>query len=210
MANMNILDKLKEFVLPKEIDFFGDLEEQSKITEEIIEKLVLKYTVNQKNNIFDLIEKAKKSKKNKIKELEKTFITPVDREAINRSYAHLYWITLSVEHFINELDIYGIHNLNKYDKILELLKEQITNIKIAYSFFNEKQYEQILHIVNQTIHLDNKLVLAYSTQLNLLFDEGKELAVTLKHREILSQLKEISKRIHFCANQIEDIVFKID
>jgi hypothetical protein len=31
----------------------------------------------------------------------------------------------------------------------------------------------------------------------------------LMHKEILSQLKEISKRIHVCANQLEDIIFKL-
>jgi hypothetical protein len=206
---MSFLKKMKNLILPEDVDFFGALTEQSKITEQIINKLVLKYTNEEKTDILDLIKRAKQSRKEKLKLLEKTFITPVDREAISRSYSHLYWITLSVEHFINELDIYKIYNLKQYENIFYLLDEQISNLTKSYSLFNEKKYSDILKTVNKTIHLDNKLVLEYSTQLNIIFEQ-KDISVVLKHREILAQLKEISKRIHFCANQIEDIVFKVD
>ena len=208
---MKLLKKLKKLILPEDIDFFGSLAEQSEITEEIIKKLELKFISQKNTDIHDLIKKAKKSKKEKLKLLEKTFITPVDREAISRSYAHLYWITLSVEHFINELKIYQINDLKEYESIFKLLIEQIENITKSYQLFNKKKYDEILKIVNKTIHLDNQLVLEYSKNLNIIFGQGnKELTHILKHREILSQLKEISKRIHFSANQIEDIVFKVD
>ena len=207
--NMKLLKKIKKFILPKEVDFFGNLTEQCKITEEIMKVLVEKYTTTQKGDISNLIKKAKKSRKEKLKELEKTFITPVDREAISRSYSHLYWIVLSVEHFVYEVDTYEIDSLKEYQKIFDLLLNQIEELSLAFSLFNKKEYDAILKHVNHIIHLDNKLVLIYSIELNKLFNK-KELKIILKHREILAQLKEISKRIHFCSNQIEDIVFKID
>jgi uncharacterized protein len=206
---MKFIKKIKNLILPEVIDFFGELTEQSKITESIIEKLVSKYTSQEDNDILNSIKEAKKSRKEKLKQLEKAFITPVDREAISRSYSYLYWIALSVEHLINELDVYNIHNLNEYQKILALLQQQITELTTAFSLFNNKKYDVILTKVNHIIHLDNELVLAYSKELNILFQK-KEVSHILKHKEILSQLKEISKRIHFCANQIEDIVFKVD
>ncbi len=206
---MKFIKKLKGLILPEVIDFFGELTQQSNITESVIKKLVSKYTSGEDNDILNLIKEAKKSRKEKLKQLEKVFITPVDREAISRSYSYLYWIVLSVEHLINELAIYDIHHLKEYEKILTLLQQQITELTMAFSLFNTKKYDVILKKVNHIIHLDNELVLAYSTALNLLFQK-KEMNTILKHKEILSQLKEISKRIHFCANQIEDIVFKVD
>ncbi len=206
---MRLLKKIKNLILPKEIDFFGNLTEQCKITEEIIKVLVKKYTTNQDGNIAKLLTEAKVSRKEKLKELEKTFITPVDREAISRAYSHLYWIALSAEHFFYEVDNYGVINLKEYQKIFNLLLKQIEELSLTFSLFNEKKYGIILEHVNHLIHLDNELVLEYSKQLNNLF-EKEEIGLLLKHREILAQLKEISKRIHFCTNQIEDIVFKID
>ena len=206
---MKFIKKIKGLILPKEIDFFGELTQQSKITESIIEKLISNYTLNKKNDILSLIKEAKNSRKEKLKQLEKTFITPVDREAISRSYSHLYWIALSVEHLINELDIFKIHHLKEYQKIFDLLEQQITELTISFSLFNKKQYDEILKKGNHIIHLDNELVLAYSKELNRIFQK-KDMSHILKHKEILSQLKEISKRIHFCANQIEDIVFKVN
>lgn len=206
---MKFIKKLKGLILPEVIDFFGELTQQSNITESVIKKLVSKYTSGEDNDILNLIKEAKKSRKEKLKQLEKVFITPVDREAISRSYSYLYWIVLSVEHLINELAIYDIHHLKEYEKILTLLQQQITELTMAFSLFNTKKYDIILKKVNHIIHLDNELVLVYSKKLNLLFQK-KEMNTILKHKEILSQLKEISKRIHFCANQIEDIVFKVD
>lgn len=206
---MKFIKKLKGLILPEVIDFFGELTQQSNITESVIKKLVSKYTSGEDNDILNLIKEAKKSRKEKLKQLEKVFITPVDREAISRSYSYLYWIVLSVEHLINELAIYDIHHLKEYEKILTLLQQQITELTMAFSLFNTKKYDIILKKVNHIIHLDNELVLVYSKELNLLFQK-KEMNTILKHKEILSQLKEISKRIHFCANQIEDIVFKVD
>lgn len=206
---MKIIKKLKSLILPEVIDFFGELTSQSKLTEEIIEKLVLKYTTAKDNDILILINHAKKSRKEKLKQLETVFITPVDREAISRSYSHLYWIALSVEHLVNELTVYSIYNLEEYKNILQLLQEQIQKLTIAFSLFNKKKYDIILKNINHIIHLDNQLILAYSKQLNELFKQ-KDTVSVLKHKEALSQLKEISKRIHFCANQIEDIVFKVD
>jgi uncharacterized protein Yka (UPF0111/DUF47 family) len=206
---MKFIKKLKGLILPEVIDFFSELTQQSNITESVIKKLVSKYTSGEDNDILNLIKEAKKSRKEKLKQLEKVFITPVDREAISRSYSYLYWIVLSVEHLINELAIYDIHHLKEYEKILTLLQQQITELTMAFSLFNTKKYDVILKKVNHIIHLDNELVLVYSKELNLLFQK-KEMNTILKHKEILSQLKEISKRIHFCANQIEDIVFKVD
>lgn len=206
---MNLLKKIKNLILPENVDFFGDLTEQSKMTEQIINKLVVKYTNEQKTDILDLIKQAKESRKDKLILIEKTFITPVDREAISRSYSHLYWIALSVEHFIDELNVYNIHNLKEYNKIFNFLQKQIESLTKAYSLFNEKKYSDILKICHQIIHLDNKLVHEYAKQLNLIFDH-KNMPTVLRHREILAQLKEISKRIHFSANQIEDIVFRVD
>lgn len=206
---MNILKKLKGFVLPQVIDFFSDLTEQSKITEGIIEELKSIYTDKGNNNIFNLISNANESRKDKLKQLEKVFITPVDREAISRSYTHLHWITLSVEHLVIELKIYIVTDLKEYQLILDLLHREMQDLTSAFKLLNSKKYDIILTKISNVIHSDNALISEYAKQLKILFRKEK-MEYVLQHKEILSQLKEISKRIHFCANQIEDIVFKMN
>ena len=206
-----MMNKLKKWILPKEIDFFKSLSDQSLLTQTIIEELQAFYTDKSKQealHIFDLITESKKNHSAYLKDLNATFITPVDRESISRVYSNLYWVVLSIKHLIIEVDTYKIYYLGEYSDILGLLKQEMSQLTQGFNDLGERNFDAALKVINQIIHLDNELIYSYAAHLAKLFEESDTKHV-LMHKEILSQLKEISKRIHTCANLLEDIVFKI-
>lgn len=207
-----MINKLKGWILPKEINFFKSLNEHSLQTLNVVENVAAFYTATDDHNsghILDLISELKKNHANNLKELNSTFITPVDRESISRAYSHLYWVALSIKHLVMETEIYKINNLTEYKEIFDLLQQEMSHLTDGFNKLDTKNYFSALEIVDLIIHLDNVLIRNYATQLAILFDE-KNIQHILIHKDILSQLKEISKRIHICANLLEDIVFKMN
>lgn len=207
-----MLSKLKQWILPKEINFFGALGRQSTSTSEIIDALADFYVEKETQNsepIFQLIEEAKKMRLANLKELNNAFITPVDKEAISRVYAHLHWVALSIKHLVTEIDTYKIYQLSLYKNMFDLLGQEMAQLTEGFKMLEAKNYERVMEHVDQVIHLDDQVIKAYAGFLAGLFKES-DMQHILKHKEILSQLKEISKRIHICANHLEDIVFKMN
>ncbi len=209
---MQIIKILKSYILPHSIDFFGQLTQQSEETKNLIaelRKFYIESTSADSSFLFDCILKAKNLRIENLKQLNKVFITPVDKEGISRAYEHLHWIVLSIEHLIIEMDEFKIFMLKDYDAILTLLYNEMSTLTQAFSLLDKKDYDQILIKITKVIHFDNVLIKEYTQLLVKLF-ENQDMKFVLKHKEILSQIKEISKRIHICANHLEDIIFKIN
>ncbi len=206
-----MLKKLKDWILPKEIDFFGSLYKQSIATKAVIEKLIEYYSSDSNmdhDELFSLIEEAKNLRKIHIKELNSTFITPVDKEAISRVYTHLNWIVLSIKHLVIEADIYKIFDLKDYKNILDILFKEINELTSGIKYLSNKNYDKILLSIDKVINFDDNLIKEYASALAIIFQKAEK--GQMEQKEILSQIKEISKRIHFCANYLEDIVFKLN
>ncbi|HEB61985.1 MAG TPA: hypothetical protein ENI82_02430 [Bacteroidetes bacterium] len=209
---MKILKKLRSYILPEAIDFFGQLTQQSEETKKIIAELRKFYIENSSTDtayLFEFISKAKNSRKINLIQLNKVFITPVDKEAISRAYEHLHWIVLSIKHLIIEMDEFQIYRLKDYDTLLTLLYDEMDKLTEGFSMLNKKEYDEILKKTYEVIHYDNLLIKQYAQLLVKLF-ENKDMNHILKYKEILTQIKEISKRIHICGNHLEDIVFKMN
>ena len=207
-----MLKQLKHWILPKELNFFKSLCQQSILTAQIIDELFQFYVEQSSKNsdqVFHLIAEAKTMRLVNLKELNTAFITPVDKEAISRVYVHLHWVALSIKHLVTEIDAYNIHNLNSYKIMFDLLGKEMHELTAGVTMLDAKNYDQVMQHVDQVIHLDNQLIQAYALHLAQLFKES-DMQHIFKHKEILSQLKEISKRIHNCANHLEDIVFKMN
>lgn len=207
-----MMNTLKSWILPKEIDFFKSLHEQSLQTLHIVEALTSLYyedTDKSPTHILDLISDLKKNHSACLKSLYATFITPVDRESLSRAYSHLYWVALSVKHLITELEVYKIYRLNEYRELFAVLQQEMSGLTEGFNQLSLKHYDTVLKTVGDIIHLDDELIHNYAVHLSELFSKS-EMKFILMHREVLSQIKEISKRIHICANLIEDMVFKIN
>ena len=196
--------------MPQEIDFFKRLQEQSNVSKNIIDVLHRVYMLQSDapDAIKSVIQTAEEMRSGNLMELGQAFLTPVDKESISRAYINLDWVVMSVKHLVVELEIYEITELAEYKIIFDLLKEQMENIHAGFGTLNDKTEEKTSKHVYQIIHCDNELIGEYARQVSILLS-GNEIKKIIARKEILNQLKEISKRIRLCANDLEDIVFKM-
>ena len=210
MNAMTIFNTLSKFILPKAVDFFGNLYRQSLLTREVI--VTLHRTHCEKSmsgdQLKDTIAQVDQLRKKYLSELNMVMLTPIDKEAISRAHLCLDWVVLSVKHFNTEITIYQIDPSIGYEKIFINLIDQMEIITNSFLKLKNKQYDQILHDMESVISLDDELIAEYSRQSKVLF-EGSSMKDVLTQREILFQLKEVSKHIHICANTVEDMVFKM-
>jgi len=207
-----MLNRLKKWILPKEVDFFDALAQQSSLTFKIIAELAHFYTDNPSQNpatIFELIAQSKQIYAANLKELNSVLITPVDKEAISRVYVQLHWVSLSVKHLVIEINAYQIFKLDQYKNMFNLLVDEMNKLTAGFVMLHEKKHTETRENVNDVIHLDNLLIEEYASTMAELFRNNEALYI-MQQKEILWQIKEISKRIHVCGNSLEDIVFKMN
>jgi uncharacterized protein Yka (UPF0111/DUF47 family) len=207
---MNWSARLSDYILPKQIDFFGNLVTQSRITQEIINALHEIYIDTQKHPdaLTPLFQKAEDVRKQNITELDSVLITPLDREALSRAHVNLDWVVLSIKHLNIEISTFSITSLLEYEKIFNLLVQQISLLTGCFGLLKEKQFETVLGHIADIIRMDDEVISEYSHLLGELFSHD-QFKFILQRKEILTQLKEVSKRIHVVANSTEDIVFKM-
>lgn len=204
---------VKKYILPKEVDFISGLQSHSQSVQKIIRDLYLCFIETKEEScgaIIDDEHEAQTIRENNMQELLDAFITPIDRESIYRVISQLDWIAVSARHFVLEAKAYEVKTLdNAYIDLLKLLKEQ--SLALNLGFINLKKSNASLVAQNAQsvrdgydrfieIHIQKMADIANSNNMRDMFIQ----------REILSQLKEISKRLQICANSLEDIVIKMN
>jgi len=207
---MDTIKKLKEFILPVEIDFFKRLQEQSVLCKNIIDELYKIHIAQGSSSVAllkTMIRDAETVRRENLKELEQVFITPVDKESISRAYINLDWVIMSIKHLQVELEIYQIDDLKEYKAIFDFLIEEINHVTSGFKMLNRSKKKQSWQD-HKIIHCDNELIKEYARQVSILL-ESDDIKKIITRKEILNQLKEVSKRIRLCANDLDDIMFKM-
>ena len=199
---------IQKFVLPKQADLAAALQAQTLATRNIVHDLYAAYILHV-DKAFSAIEndtsETSAIKEKNMKELLDVFIAPYDKESIFRIITQLDWIALSVKHFVIEVNAY--HNkqdLNIYRDIFELLKDMASLLEEGFKQLTKKELPSIALIhdkYDQVVECRAKHVAELLQQ-----DDFKHILI---HKDILSQLKEIAKRMHVTANTLEDMAIKI-
>ncbi|MBI1223347.1 MAG: DUF47 family protein [Bacteroidetes bacterium] len=208
---MSFFNRIQSYILPKEIDFFQNLIKQSQMVLEVIQSLEMAYagTDHAQALLLEKLKAAEILREQNLMELNDVLITPIDKEAISRAYLNLDWILLSVKHLDVEIRAYQIHRLEEYANLFRLLSEEAKQIPHCFDLLKQHKFDQVIKLSKEIIALDDELIHSYSGKVSKLLEDQNWVHV-MKHKEILSQIKEISKRMHVCANTIEDFVFKMN
>ena len=204
---------LKKYILPKEVDFISALQEHSLLIHNIINELYLCFIDADEESCSAIVDdelQAQEIREKNMNELLDTFITPIDRESIYRVISQLDWIAVSVRHFVLEAKAYEITSLDDgYIDIIKHLKEQSHTLNLGFiNLQNKKTFVVATNAQNvrdgyeklMEVHIQKMAELSKSNNLKDMFVE----------KELLSQLKEIGKRLQICANSLEDIVIKMN
>jgi len=202
---------IQKYLLPKEIDFNSALKEQVNASRNCVLDLCLFCQKNDRNALKAILEDEHQSralKRKNMHELLDVFITPYDKESIYRIITQLDWIALSVKHLAIELLSYEVTCPDHYDNIFKTLAEMAEALDKAFNYLPHKQLDKILANI-EIIHDNYDKTTKYCALAAVKHLHEDETKVFLAHKEILNQLKEVSKRIHTSANTLEDMAMKI-
>ncbi len=202
---------IQKYLLPKEIDFNRALKKQVNASRNCVHALCLFCQKNDRNALKAILENEHQSralKRKNMDELLDVFITPYDKESIYRIITQLDWIALSVKHLAIELLSYKVTCPDYYENIFKTLTEMVDALDEAFDYLPQKKLGKILTNI-ETIHDNYDETTRYCALAAVKHLNEDEAKVYFAHKEILNQLKEVSKRIYISANTLEDMAMKI-
>ncbi|EKF73538.1 hypothetical protein A11A3_13410 [Alcanivorax hongdengensis A-11-3] len=203
-----IMGFIRKFVMPREMDLAAALQEQTSATRKLVHDLHAAYILHDEkaaNLIKSDAGETRQIKDKNMKELLDVFIAPYDKESIFRIITQLDWIALSVKHFVVEMDAY--HNrveLGEYQDLFELLVEMATLLENGFRQLSGKMLPVIA-----PIHDKYDLLVERRAQHMARLLDRDDVRLIMIHRDVLSQLKEIAKRMQVTANTLEDMAIKV-
>lgn len=209
---MNLKSLFKKYIVPHEIDFVQMLQDQSLSTFNTVDDLYNCFIKKKDKSCKKITKDEHRTKHLKDKNMNtllNAFITPIDRESIYRTITQLDWINISIKHFVLEIQAYEVDNLNEYEKIFFLIHEASKSLNEGFIALDENNSARVARIADKTRGFIDDLDEEYIKEMVKLSKQNDMQKVFI-YKEILSQLKEIGKRIHISANTLQDIVVKMD
>lgn len=199
---------IQKFILPKEVDLVAALQAQTVATRKIVHDLYDAYILHEAgafNDISNDTNETRAIKEKNMKDLLDVFIAPYDKESVFRIITQLDWVALSVKHFVVEVEAYhDKQDLNIYSDIFELLKEMSRLLEYGFKQLSNNELPTISSIHDKY----DSLVECRAKHIAQLLQE-EDFKHIIIHKDILSQLKEIAKRMQITANTLEDMAIKI-
>jgi predicted phosphate transport protein (TIGR00153 family) len=142
--------------------------------------------------------------------LNKTFITPIDREDIHQLSSKLDDILDLIDAAAHRLVGYRIAEATP-DLVLhaEMLIKPIETIKTALLLLdNMRHQERIIDLCRQVRQLEHDADVIHHTAITRLFDEEKDPIRIMKLKEIYENLEEATDRCEDVADVIESVILK--
>ena len=202
------------FLFPAHVDFMADLETAAaKVLEgaNAFYKRVSDATnVGPKTAaIKDIEHQADKITHDTLDKLNKTFITPIDREDIHALSSRLDDVMDSIDRAASRMELYGIEPTPEILKLAEHLVLPIDALRKAFPLINDmKNAKAILATCVEVNRLENEADQVHKEALRKLFATEKDPIRIIQIKEILEALEDAYDRCEDVANIIESVVIK--
>jgi len=145
-----------------------------------------------------------------IERLNKTFITPIDREDIHELASKMDDILDLIYGSANRIVLYKVpalgHEAKKVVKILSQAIEEVS--KAVLRLRNLKKPEMILAQCIEVNRLENEADEVLRRAISNLFEREKDPIRVMKEKEILETLESATDRCEDVANVLEGIILK--
>lgn len=142
-----------------------------------------------------------------IQRLNKTFVTPIDREDIHA-------LATRLDDVMDAIDMAsGLVPLYKIDKVrfgarelTKLIADQIRALRQAFVALDKRS--GVLDHTVEINRIENEADKVYKEALGRLFDEERDPIAVIKWKEVLSLLEQATDRCEDVANLLENVVVK--
>ena len=142
-----------------------------------------------------------------IQRLNKTFVTPIDREDIHALAKSLDDVMDAIDAAANVMRRYRMAQL-RYGarELASLTWQSAMQVKVAVEALERrKEVHQLAVEVNR---LENSADDIHDEALKRLFEEERDAITVIKWKEVLDLLEEATDRCEDCANVLEGVVVK--
>jgi len=201
-------------LFPKEIDFF-EIFDRASVNVTKAAALLVSLMENFDNiearakEIYEVEQEGDVLTHEIMKNLNKTFITPIDREDLHSLVASLDDVLDLIWGAVDRLSIFKIKaSTPESIKISKDLLATTEVIQKAIKNLKEKNYSHVQDYCIEINRLENMVDRDFRDALGKLFDEVKDPILIIKWKEIYEHLEDASDKCEDVANVLEAIVLK--
>ncbi|MEW6115436.1 MAG: DUF47 family protein [Nitrospirota bacterium] len=144
-----------------------------------------------------------------IKKLNKTFITPIDREDLYALASRLDDVIDLIWSAVDRIVVFRIKKTTK--EAISMSKDLLMITEVIHKTIRklkEKNYPHVQEFCIEINRLENRIDRDFRDALGKLFDEVKDPILIIKWKEIYEHLEDASDRCEDVANILEAIVLK--
>jgi len=198
----------------KEVDFFEPFDKSAR---NVIKAASLLISLLQDMEHLEIISKEIRETEKEgdmmthdiIRRLNKTFITPIDREDMHNLCVKIDDIVDLIWACAERITLFRI--TEPTDEAIEIAKELLLTTEMvskAIIALRDKKYSFVQEYCIEINSLENRIDRLYRTALGKLFDEVKDPIFLIKWKEIYEYLEDASDACEDVANILEGIVLK--
>ncbi len=205
---------LRDFFKPRQSNFLRLLKDQSQKTlegMEALEEFMRTADVQYAKRVAQCEKEADELRRILIDELNRTFVTPIDREdifALSRAVDDIVDYAYST---VDEMTIFGVGPNVFLQRMVSVLREAADEIQLAVAVIKDRPNLASQHAARAKV-LENQAEAIYREAIADLFQGPKsvdDIVYMLKMREIYRHLSNAADRGDETANIIGDIVVKM-
>ncbi|MDI6745223.1 MAG: DUF47 family protein [Thermodesulfovibrionales bacterium] len=199
---------------PKEIDFF-EIFDRAALNVTKAATLLVSLMENFDNiearvkEIYEVEQDGDMLTHDIMKKLNKTFITPIDREDLHALASSLDDVLDLIWGAVDRLVVFKIKESTK--EAISMSKDLLTTaeaIHKAIKKLKEKNYSHVQEYCIEINRLENRTDRDFRDALGKLFDDMKDPILIIKWKEIYEHLEDASDKCEDVANVLEAIVLK--
>ena len=201
-------------LFPKEVDFFEIFDRASqnitKAATLLVDLMENFDNVEQRaKEIYEVEQEGDILTHEIMKKLNKTFITPIDREDLHSLASSLDDVLDLIWGAVDRLPVFKIRETTK--EAISMSKDLLTTTEAmhkAIQKLKEKNYNHVQEYCIEINRLENRVDRDFRDALGKLFDDVKDPILIIKWKEIYEHLEDASDRCEDVANVLESIVLK--
>lgn len=174
------------------------------------------FDVSNLEELEELNEKIKNHKKmsnelvqNLIVSLNKSFMTPIEREDILKLATRTDDITIGIEHCISHLNIFGI--MKRTDEVVRFLEIFAENADHLSHAMEELKKRNLLAMRTYTVRINNSYQECdelYESALKQLFKDHEDPMYVIQLKDIYGQFDRVTTSFQKLSDTIETIIMR--
>lgn len=201
-------------IFPKEIDFFEIFDKASQNLIQASSRLVELFEnfddiENRVKLIYELEQEGDLLTHETMRRLNKTFLTPIDREDIHALAARLDDVLDFIWAASDRFQLYKVNK--KIDGVVELSKSLKANTEAIHRAIKElknKKYSYVQDLCIEINRLENEADRIFREAMGKIFQTESDPIEIIKWKEILEHLENATDTCEDVANILEGIVLK--